>query len=420
MEYIYINGNSRVGIEKEDNQVTKVFIDEKEYQFEANDNQDKNEFAQKTKRNKYSQFLNKQFENLLILTGAGSSVGIGENQLDADNNSIEKKGKLLTQLWDDSETMLTTVVLNKFCDLVRYNDKKDGVYVKNLEKLLSCANAAKEYIIDPAEGETKIDIVKTIENIEQLIRDKCELLLPENSPHETFLERIAKRKVTLPRAKVFTLNYDTLFEQAARRKRFTIIDGFSFAFPRLFSGNNFDYDIVSRDKRGVKDEDNFIKKVFHLYKPHGSVDWERLPDGSVKQTDNPKKALMIFPKDSKYENSYDQPFFEMMSRFQQNLRNDNVLLICIGFSFNDKHIVAMIKEALVQNPGFQLMVVNKGIDTSESFKWLLDLAYIHSNISLVDELFSDFSINYPELKSYNQDDNKKIVIVSKEVDHEHK
>lgn len=420
MEYIYINGNSRVGIEKEGEQVTKVFIDEREYQFEPDDNQDKAEFAHKTKRNKYSQFLSKQFENLLVLTGAGSSVGIGENQYNGHNLLVEKKGKLLTQLWDDTEIMLTTTVLNKFCELVRYNDKKDGVYVKNLEKLLSCANAAKEYIVDPLEGEGKIDIAETIESIEQLIRNNCELQLPNNSPHETFLERIAKRKVTLPRAKIFTLNYDTLFEQAARRKRFTVIDGFSFAFPRLFSGNNFDYDIVLRDKRGVKEEDNFIKKVFHLYKPHGSVDWEKLSDGSVRQIDNPKKALMIFPKDSKYENSYDQPFFEMMSRFQQNLRNDNVLLICIGFSFNDKHIVAMIKEALVQNPGFQLMVVNKGIDTSEGFKWLVNLAYIHSNISLVDELFADFSINYPELKSYNQDDNKKIVIVSKEVNDEYK
>lgn len=166
-----------------------------------------------------------------------------------------------------------------------------------------------------------------------------------------------------------------------------------------------------RDKRGVKEEDNFIKKVFHLYKPHGSVDWEMLADGTVKQTENPGTALMIFPKDSKYENSYDQPFFEMMSRFQQNLRGENTLLICIGFSFNDKHIVAMIKEALVQNTGFQLMVVNKGIDTSANFKWLVDLAQMHSNIVLVDELFEDFAKNYPELKSYNQEDNKKIVIV---------
>lgn len=83
---------------------------------------------------------------------------------------------------------------------------------------------------------------------------------------------------------------------------------------------------------------------------------------------------MIFPKDSKYESSYEQPYFEMMSRFQQNLRNENVLLVCIGFSFNDKHLVTAITEALEQNPSFQLIVVNRSIDqSSETFKPFLKL-----------------------------------------------
>ena len=149
--------------------------------------------------------------------------------------------------------------------------------------------------------------------------------------------------------------------------------------------------------------------TLYLSKPHGSVDWEKTKEG-VKQADSVKKALMIYPKDSKYESSYEQPFFEMMSRFQQNLRRDNVLLICIGFSFNDKHIVTAIQEALEQNSGFQIMVLNKGIDTSSSFKWLFDLSMNHSNIVLMDELFSDFALNYPTLKSYNQDEYKKITI----------
>ena len=56
------------------------------------------------------------------------------------------------------------------------------------------------------------------------------------------------------------------------------------------------------------------------------------------------------------------------------------------------------------------MVVNKGIDTTDSFKWLYNLAKKHSNIVLIDELFSDFSLNYPLLKSYNQDEYKKITV----------
>ena len=90
-------------------------------------------------------------------------------------------------------------------------------------------------------------------------------------------------------------------------------------------------DIVSRNSSRVKEEDNFIQKVFHLYKPHGSVDWTN-EENQIIQKDEPDKSLMIYPKDSKYESSYEQPYFEMMSRFQQNVRNENTLLICIGFS----------------------------------------------------------------------------------------
>ena len=397
MEDIYINGHSRVSIEKEEETVSRVFIDSKEHKFEPNDKQDKREFAINTKRNKYQKFLNKQFENIVVLTGAGSSVGIG---------SSARQGRLLSQLWDDTLALLTKDKLEKFCELVHYRDKDDNGYVKNLEKLLSCANSAKEFV-------TAKDIVieDTITKIENLIKVSCELELPKNSPHKEFLEKITKRKVTLPRAKIFTLNYDTLFEQAGKQGNFTMIDGFSFSFPRIFSGRNFDYDIVQRDNSRVKDEDNFVRKVFHLYKPHGSVDWERLENGTIKQSESVGKALMIYPKDSKYESSYEQPFFEMMSRFQQNLRNDNVLLISIGFSFNDKHIVTAIQEALEQNPGFQLMVVNKGIDqTSQFSNELYRISQENSSVVLVDELFSDFSKFFPDLKTYNQDEHKKIVI----------
>lgn len=398
MEYIYINGLSRVAIENDGSQGTKVFIDNKEHNFDPADTQDKIQYALQTKRNKYQKFLNNQFENLVILTGAGSSVGIGQD---------DKYGRLLTQLWDDTRDLITEEVLNEFCELVHYRDKEGEVYIKNLEKLLSYANSAKEYVVDP---NGKIDIDSIVQQIEILIKTKCELKLPENSPHAIFLEKITKRKVSLPRAKVFTLNYDTLFEQAGRKGNFTIIDGFSFSFPRVFSGRNFDYDIIQRDNSRVKEEDNFISRVFHIYKPHGSVDWELAKDGYIKQSEFVEKALMIFPKDSKYENSFKQPFFEMMSRFQQNLRKDNVLLICIGFSFSDKHIVTAIQEALQQNPSFQLLAINKGIDTSTSFNWLYKLAEEHSNIVLIDELFSDFAQYFPDLKSYNQDEYKKIII----------
>lgn len=415
---IYINGKKSVEVQYNVGHeiVDEVYIDGIKYQFdEKATSEDKLNLAIIKKREKYAEFLNNQFENLVVLTGAGSSVGIGKDIVIGEKTK-ERKGRLLAQLWDDVKEVISEEILYEFCKLVKYEDKfknegEDEQYVKNLEKLLSLANISKNYVDHkPVDGKQKIVIEDIIKKIEEVIKTNCTLKLPENAPHTLFVEKITKRKVTLPRVKIFTLNYDTLFEQAGRKKNFTIIDGFSFSHPRTFSGRNFDLDIVSRNSSRVKEEDNFIQKVFHLYKPHGSIDWTN-EGNQIIQKEEPDKSLMIYPKDSKYESSYEQPYFEMMSRFQQNVRNENTLLICIGFSFNDKHIVTAIVEALEQNPGFQLMVVNKGIDNwSKSFNPIFEAAKIHNNIVLVDEVFDDFAKYYPDLKSYNQEDAKKIIL----------
>jgi len=415
-KFIYINGQKAVEVEYDGIDVSNVYIDGVLHEFKENDNPNKLDYANAVKRKKYAEFLNNQFENLVVLSGAGSSIDIGADII-YEGKSIERKGKIMSQLWDVVEEALTTPILHRFCDLVTYREfeqkKEIRSYTKNLEKLLSLANIAKTFVIDTIEGTDvikKIDIEETIKKIEQVIKVNCTLKLPDSAPHLLFIEKITKRKVTLPRVKVFTLNYDTLFEQAGRKNNFTIIDGFSFSHPRTFSGRNFDLDIVSRNSSRVKEEDNFVQKVFHLYKPHGSVDWVN-ENNDIIQRENVDNPLMIFPKDSKYESSYEQPYFEMMSRFQQNLRNENVLLICIGFSFNDKHLVTAIIEALEQNPSFQLVVVNRSIDqTSEIFKPFVEASKKHSNIVLISELFKDFADNYPDLKSYNQEDVKKIIL----------
>jgi len=413
-KYLYINGQKSVEVEYDGSIVNNVYIDGQIHDFKTEVNPNKLEYANAVKRKKYVEFLNNQFENLVILSGAGSSVGIGQEIILEDKSIIERKGKVMTELWDEVENVLSTPFLKRFCDLVTYkSDTEEGPTIKcdkNLEKLLSLANVAKDFVIDTEENEEKINISVVIDLIEYTIKENCTLKLPDDAPHLLFVEKITKRKVTLPRVKIFTLNYDTLFEQAGRKKNFTIIDGFSFSHPRTFSGRNFELDIVSRNSSRVKEEDNFVQKVFHLYKPHGSIDWVKESD-EIIQRDYVENPLMIFPKDSKYESSYEQPYFEMMSRFQQNLRNENVLLICIGFSFNDKHIVTTIIEALEQNPSFQLMVVNRSIDVkSDNFKPFFEASKKHNNIVLVSELFIDFAVNYPDLKSYNFEDTKKIIL----------
>src|SRR6187402_1313149 len=160
MEYIYLNGNSSVAIVKDGDVVSEVYIDGALHIFEEGDMQDKNNYAIQTKRNKYKKFLNHQFENLLVLSGAGSS-----------KNS---DGKLLAELWDESVILLTEATMNKFCELVHYTDKDEGgSYIKNLERLLSLAHSAKEYVSDE-----EVVINDVIDKLQKLICQKCNLTLP--------------------------------------------------------------------------------------------------------------------------------------------------------------------------------------------------------------------------------------------------
>lgn len=148
--------------------------------------------------------------------------------------------------------------------------------------------------------------------------------------------------------------------------------------------------------------------MLHLYKLHGSLDWTKEKNKIIQQP-NSDSPLIIYPASEKYESSYEQPYFEMMSRFQQALRKENTLLIVIGFGFQDKHIQNVIIEAVEQNPSFQLLIVyynnNNGIETNnlEPFFKDPDKMAVKRNVNIVFDTFRDFSRNYPDNKTYNND-----------------
>ena len=348
------------------------------------------EDANTLKRQYYSEFFRKSFKNLLILSGAGSSMDVG--------------GLSMFNLWDESIIKFDKGVFEETCKTVKHSFEN-----KNLESLLSRIDGVLEFSGNIEIGKGKIKLQDIQEIIFKLIEEKCSIPRPtkdKSFPHADFLRKLLQRKQTNSRIKVFTLNYDLLFEFAATQVNAIVIDGFSFTIPRTFSGRFFDYDIVQREGSKLKDEDNFINRVFHLHKIHGSVDWER-DENIVIKKDKPKKALMIYPRDAKYKDSYEQPFFEMMARFQRSLRLDNdTLLICIGYSFNDSHVNAAIEEALNQNPGFRLAVIDPYFDSSpvEGIKKIIEEAKNSDRILIASETFTDFAIYYPEIKTYDNED----------------
>jgi NAD-dependent SIR2 family protein deacetylase len=351
----------------------------------------------KEKRSFYKNLLQHKFndiENIVILSGAGSSVGIG----------VKNKGQTMVGLWnlmesEKPEVLKFLITETKYHDLDEQKNIVQEGLIKDLETLLS--NAGRKNIVSPSDKLTEV-----IKLTREFIAEKCTLTLPHNAPHIHFLNKVLLRPQKFPRVKIFTLNYDTLFEQAAALEKFTVIDGFTFSNPRIFNGKYFDYDIIETRHNRQDKKDSTIAKLFYLFKMHGSLNWRKKDSESeVDQFDGDIKVderVMIFPQDSKYEHSYEQPYFEMMARFQQALRTENTLLITIGFSFFDKHISSVILESIKQNPSLNLIaltypaVVNGEADAKEYQKELHRITEIQSRVTLVAENFEDFAKEYPE------------------------
>ena len=378
MKYIISQRNN---LYTEDN---KVYYNGKMIEYEG----DFEEAVLNKKVEIYRSFLSRHFDNMIVLTGAGSSFGIGKTEI---------KGMTMKKLWEEIVNKCGKESIEKLGKKINY--KIDDITRANLEEFLSHASL---YLL--LYHDTDSEVKEIVNKIKQIIISNCTIIMPEDAPHKEFLKRITARKLKHNRLKLFTTNYDMLFEQAANECGFTMIDGFTFTFPRVFNGNNYDYDIVIRKNSRITAQENYAGKVFHLYKLHGSLDWEKDEEsGQIRKCDfaNNKMPVMIFPSSIKYETSYEQSFFEMMSRFQTELRMDNALLIIIGYSFGDKHINSMIFEALELNHSLQLVIVDPYI---ENFEEIIKRTERSANIMLIKCDFNELALNYPYSYAYGQEE----------------
>ncbi|OAV71644.1 hypothetical protein Barb4_00521 [Bacteroidales bacterium Barb4] len=355
-----------------------------EYKENEEDTRSPKEIAESLKQKIYNDFLRKHYKNIAVLTATGTSLDNGE-----------KSGKTRDGLWQCCKTEIDNILKGmQPCNL----KLKEIINKKDIESLLS-------YIILYEKIKDDNSIMSLREELEHKIAEACNLELDKKAPHKDFLNKITARKHSDSRIQLFTTNYDTLFEQAANKAGFVIIDGFSFTQPREFAGKWFDLDIVNMEKTRIKQEESFVEKVFHLCKLHGSLNLTRCnKKNKIIQQDNPVNPLIIYPASDKYESSYEQPYFEMMSRFQQALRKEETLLIVIGFGFQDKHIQNVIIEAVEQNPSFQLLIVyfdnSGGINTKyiEPFFKNEETKEVKRGVNIIFDTFRDFTKNIPIIK----------------------
>lgn len=240
---------------------------------------------------------------------------------------------------------------------VAHRPEHDG---ENIEVLLSRCKMALE--LWPSDREEHGLVTTFVAHAEAVIHGNCAFVTPQLQlpAHEMFLQRVGRRSARKTRTKIFTTNYDKCIEEAARRLRFVVLDGFSYTMPQTYDPGYFAHDIVRRERSS--DAPDYVENVVQLFKLHGSVDWAR-EGGEIVKRANPDRPLLIYPRSSKYEQSFEPPYLDMMSAFQSTLRQHDTALIVIGFGFNDDHIAQPILAAVRSNLFLRLVVCDPGFVT---------------------------------------------------------
>lgn len=294
-------------------------------------------------------------QNLVVLTGLGTSLCVRKdgNQVAPTMGILLKKIELLFDMLDQIDGRPAGTLWASFKRLSNVDPN-----TTDLEYIMSRATVASEFLT----GEDAATIRRLLASAEDTIRDEVDFMddsiqLPV---HEAFLRRVARRSSRRARTKIFTTNYDLCFEIAAGRSGFIVVDGFAFGSESCFDPAQFSYDVVRRSSGEEKSD--FIENLFHLHKIHGSVDWELTPANQIAKRRGTDKPLLIYPRSSKYEMAFSQPYIEMMGALQASLRAQNTTLVVIGFGFNDKHIAEPILAAIKGNLSLNLVVINPDVE----------------------------------------------------------
>lgn len=288
--------------------------------------------------------------NFLTLTGAGASFC-------ALNPDGEPQAPSMAALWNSVEAAVGEAEFAAVCAIFQ-KAKLD----KNIEKLLSLCKIYLELNEAATADDQEVETIRAfVPTAEKCILEKVDYVKTHTalSAHETYIRKIGRRGFRKARAKIFTTNYDLSLEEAARRLRFTIVDGFSHSLEQIYDRQYFEHDIVRREPS--KEAPDYIPNVFHLYKLHGSTDWRRVGADVIRSCDNDVgQPVLIYPRSSKYQEAFDPPYLDMMGALQAALREPDSALVVAGFGFNDDHISRPILSALESNLSFRLVICDPG------------------------------------------------------------
>lgn len=233
-----------------------------------------------------------RMENLVVLTGAGTSVSAGGKTMANLELAVLETVKSVPK----APASICSVIDARLALPTGLATPRPGY-----EEWLSYVVNAHFIAVEPhspftgaqwknGASPTQADLAWFVKHVSAAIFAECALILPDNNiatatpsevaPHLTFLAKLVARDSNLGRTHLFTLNYDTLFEQALELLGIQYFDGFTGRADARFDPSVYGLDIyypgeVSEGR--VRRFDKFL----HFYKLHGSIHWH-MRDGELR------------------------------------------------------------------------------------------------------------------------------------------
>lgn len=333
-----------------------------------------------------------RMENLVVLAAAGTSVTSGGKTME----TLEREVLATVRAMPDLPATIGAVI-DARAEETGASEAQNKPSFEEWLSFLANANFIGSSQKSPFGGvrwrgnahPTQDNLSWFVMRIGRAIFAECALTLPDTSPlagtagdiapHLAFLSKLVARDSNLGRAHLFTLNYDTLFEQALELLGIQYFDGFTGRADARFDPSVYGLDIYYPGEVAEGRVRRF-DKFLHFYKLHGSIHWQvrgdelraRHPDlrefvtyrgddaaGKAKKLIELTDALPVvgvLPTANKFTQTLTMPFAHLFRSFQIRLSAPQTFLLVLGYGFGDDHVNHIIEAALM-NPSLVMLVV---------------------------------------------------------------
>lgn len=379
-----------------------------------------------------------RMENLVVLTGAGTSVSSGGKTIvDLENDVFET-----IKATKEPDFCVDKDNIDKIIEFRKNESSKSGFedwlsYLVNANHLGTDANSPFQGVKwKDSEELTQSDLAWLIKRVSKAIYCECALTLPDIppealgvkdiAPHLAFLSKLVARDSNLGRTHLFTLNYDTLFEQALELLGIQYFDGFTGRADARFDPSVYGLDIYYPGEVAEGRVRRFDKFV-HLYKLHGSIHWKlygnelkaRHPDlqafmgyQGLEYNERAEKlenladnisSVGILPTANKFAQTLSMPFAHLFRSFQIRLSAPQTFLLVLGYGFGDEHVTRIIETALM-NPSLVMLVVepNPESQTIDRIKRYKDLGKRAFVLTTTKSTFTSHKFKYATFDDFSR------------------